>query len=286
MLNKHCLEYVYIYKHQCLITSETEKDFKGTLRALRKKKKDKEKLLAMFVQGDPVADEGVQKIIDDVIKQRERRVQEKKDINNRVITIEEIKTRRDEETLNDLRGVAMEHMIEDGLELDEITLEMVDERVNAIQEKQDERVLEKELSKVTVFVDVECIRDSTNTFVPILICYAREDEDPFLHHYGTNCIQAFIKTMLKWTSQDDKEEQTKTLHIFLHNLKGFDGIFMIDALYKMNLKVKDIMGTNKNTVFQTPEFAVQRFTVISQHVIDKFHKYLWLRRVKERLVFA
>ena len=170
----------------------------------------------MFVQGDPVADKGVQKIIDDVIKQRKSRVQQLKDINNGVITIEEIKTRRDEETLNDLRGVAMEHMIEDGLELDEITLEMVDERVNAIQEKQDERVLEKEPSKVTVFVDVECIRDSTNTFVPILICYAREDEDLILHHYGTNCIQAFIKTMLKWTSQDDEEEQTKALHIFLH----------------------------------------------------------------------
>ena len=49
--------------------------------------------------------------------------------------------------------------------------------------------------------------------------------------------------MLRW-SNNNKEE----LHIFFHNLKGFDGIFMLDALYKMNLKVTDIMGTGKKTL--------------------------------------
>ena len=42
--------------------------------------------------------------------------------------------------------------------------------------------------------------------------------------------------MIYWSNQDKKEEDTKELHIFFHNLKGFDGCFMIDALYKMNLK--------------------------------------------------
>ena len=49
--------------------------------------------------------------------------------------------------------------------------------------------------------------------------------------------------MLRW-SNNNKEE----LHIFFHSLKGFDGIFMLDALYKMNLKVTDIMGTGKKTL--------------------------------------
>ena len=48
--------------------------------------------------------------------------------------------------------------------------------------------------------------------------------------------------MIDWSNQGKKEEDTKELHIFFHNLKGFDGCFMIDALYKMNLKESEIMA--------------------------------------------
>ena len=109
-----------------------------------------------------------------------------------------------------------------------------------------------------VFADVECLLDGTNTFVPIWICYATDDDDTIYHHWGANCIQTFIETMINWSDQDKKEENTKELHTFFHNLKGFDGCFMIDALYKMNLKVNEIMATgtkalhfkHKNRVFK------------------------------------
>lgn len=91
-----------------------------------------------------------------------------------------------------------------------------------------------------------------------MICYALRDNDTIFHHWGTNCVQAFIKTILNWSKERKKEAGAQDMTIFLHNLKGFDGIFMMDALYKLNLKVTDIMGTgtkmlhfkHKNLVFK------------------------------------
>ena len=60
-----------------------------------------------------------------------------------------------------------------------------------------------------VFVDVDCMLDRTNTFAPMLICYAREDDETIFHHWGPNWIQTFINTVLRW-SNNNKEE----LHIF------------------------------------------------------------------------
>ena len=169
---KRCLEYVNIYEHRCFITSEAEKCFKWNLRQLRQGKKTKEKLAAMVVGGDGLKDDCLEVIIEDMVVRCKKKVQELKDINKR-IPMEEIKRRRNEEALNDLRERVMLQLVQEGMELDEITLDMEEERVNATQEKQAQGVSAPE--QVMVFADVECILDSTNMFVPILICFARED---------------------------------------------------------------------------------------------------------------
>ena len=162
---------------------------------------------------------------------------------NKGIPMEEIMRRRDEQRMENLRERVMKQLVDKGVELDAITTEMIDEQVNILQQKQEDFESQQDPGQVMVFADVECLLDSTNTFVPVLICYARDDDDIIFHHWGTNCIQTFLPAMMDWSNQDNKEEDTKGLHIFFHNLKGFDGSFMIDALYKMNLKVTDIMAT-------------------------------------------
>ena len=49
--------------------------------------------------------------------------------------------------------------------------------------------------------------------------------------------------MLNWSKANKKAGKPFDFTNFFHNLKGFDGVFIIDALYKMNLKVTDIMAT-------------------------------------------
>ena len=89
--------------------------------------------------------------------------------------MEEVKRRRNEEVLSDLRERVMLKLVEEGMEIDEITWDMMEERVNATQENQTQDVSDQ--GKVMVLADVECILNRSNTFVPMLICYAREDDD-------------------------------------------------------------------------------------------------------------
>ena len=62
------------------------------------------------------------------------------------------------------------------------------------------------------------------------------------HHWRTNSEELFIKTVLSWSKAAKKEGKAPDLTIFFHNLKGFDGVFIMNSLYKLNLKVTDIMG--------------------------------------------
>ena len=116
---KPCVEYVHIYDHQCFITSEEEKQFKRTLQELRKRKKKKEQLLGMVVEGLP--DDLTQTMIDDPIAKRQKKLKELDQI-NRGVRMAEIKTHRYKEKLNDLREKVMLKMIEEeGSEFDDIT---------------------------------------------------------------------------------------------------------------------------------------------------------------------
>ena len=94
-----------------------------------------------------------------------------------------------------------------------------------------------------IFADVECQLDETITFIPVLICYASAANETIYHHWGTNCIQDFIKKLLEW--KNDKKE----LHIFFHNMRGFDGIFIIKEPFEMNLKVEKLSSTGQKTLY-------------------------------------
>jgi len=169
---KHCLEFVHIYEHQCFITSEKEKHFKRTLQELRKRKKKKEQILWMVVEG--LQDDLTQTMIDDLIAKRKKKLEELEEI-NRGVPIHEIKAERYEEKLNDLREKLMLKMMEEeGFELNDITLEMVEDRMVKEQDKPPQTSESKKIfAGGLLCADIECILDSTNTFIPILICYTR-----------------------------------------------------------------------------------------------------------------
>ena len=81
-----------------------------------------------------------------------------------------------------------------------------------------------------VCAGIECILESTNTFIPILICYTRGYSKKFFHHWGTNCVDLFIQTLLQWAKEEkEKHGGIQECHIFFQNLKGFDGVFIMNS---------------------------------------------------------
>ncbi|CAH3028681.1 unnamed protein product [Porites evermanni] len=111
----------------------------------------------------------------------------------------EIKAQHYEEMLNDLREkVMLKMMEEEGFELDDITLEFVEDRMAKQQDKPQQTSGSKKIfAGGLVCADIECILDSASTFIPILISYSRGYSKTIFHHWGTNCVDLFIQTLTK-----------------------------------------------------------------------------------------
>ena len=221
---RYCLDYVNVYEHQCYITSEEEKHFKRSLQKLRKEKKKQEQLLGNNGEGLP--DETMERLI----AQRKRKIKALEMINKGVSQAEI--------DLQQLQQI-IEELIEEGVPSEEIYLAMVNERMPPDQP------FKQINTEHLIFADIECLLDSTNTFIPILICYTVGRDEAVFHHWGTNCISQFLEEVHGWAQAEKKEKKgaLPEYTVFFHNLKGFDGVLTLKTMYNENLKVTEQMGT-------------------------------------------
>lgn len=171
---RHCLDYVNVYEHKCFITSEEEKHFKRILQKMKKEKKKREQLIGNI---EGLSDE----LMERLIVQRKRKLKMVERINKGVSPAD---IQRE-----DLQEQVMAQLLEEGLCPEEITPEMVNARLP--HEQTTEIIHVDDL----IFADIECLLDSTNTFIPILICYTRGREETIYHHRGTDCISHFLETV-------------------------------------------------------------------------------------------
>ena len=94
-----------------------------------------------------------------------------------------------------------------------------------------------------VIGDIECLIEhdveGRNVLVADLIRYATEDDPENISHAlsGDNCIEQFINKLNDLTEVAGKEKQRDLLVMF-HNLKGFDGNYIIEELYRQGIKVE------------------------------------------------
>lgn len=105
----------------------------------------------MVAEGLP--DVSTQLVIDELVTKRKKKLKELDQINSGV-PMAEIKAQAYEERLDDLREKVMLKMIEDkGLELDDITLEMVEQRLP--RQTEDTKESKKIFADGLVFADIE-----------------------------------------------------------------------------------------------------------------------------------
>ena len=195
----------------------------------------------MIVEGLP--DEHTQTMIDELVAKRKKKLQELDQINSGV-PMADIKAQAYEERLNTLREKVIDQLLDEEIEPDDITFDMVEQRMPKQTEllKGPKKIYADDL----VFADIECITDSTKTFIPVLICYTRGYSKTIYHHWGTNCVSLFLETLQNWSEAEKLEQgldKAPEFTIFFHNLKGFDGVLTTNTLYNSNLKVTDQMGT-------------------------------------------
>lgn len=91
-------------------------------------------------------------------------------------------------------------------------------------------------SPLLVYADFECMLDAKNQFIPDLICYATSEDDTVVSHFGLDCAEKFVHDLDDLTEVEDNEKE-RDIHVFFHNMKGFDATFSMDELYKQQREV-------------------------------------------------
>ena len=90
-----------------------------------------------------------------------------------------------------------------------------------------------------VYADIECLLTDDRGFVPSLLCYRGEWQGDITVLRGEDCVDFFIAHLDDYAHPPEENTEVQPLIILFHNLKGFDGIFILNSLYKAGRRVTD-----------------------------------------------
>ena len=90
-----------------------------------------------------------------------------------------------------------------------------------------------------VYADIECLLTADRGFTPNLLCYRGEWQTDMTVLRGEECVDWFISHLDDYAHPPTENVEEQPLIIIFHNLKGFDGIFLLNALYKAGRRVTD-----------------------------------------------
>ena len=100
-----------------------------------------------------------------------------------------------------------------------------------------------------VYADIEAMQLADRSFEANMLCYRTSEEDEIHCLRGPGCVLAFLTAMDALTEQppdmlaegeeedDDDEDDDRLIFILFHNLKGFDGNFILRSLYDQQRSV-------------------------------------------------
>lgn len=109
-----------------------------------------------------------------------------------------------------------------------------------IQPEMDEEGNEKQPLPPPLFVwaDIEAMQLHDREFEPNLLCYSTNENENIVTHKGKDCVCSFLHDLDAAVEiQDDNRDRTAI--VIFHNLKGFDGLFLLNELYKQKRTVEN-----------------------------------------------
>ena len=107
---------------------------------------------------------------------------------------------------------------------------------------------------VLVYADYEAMTDEQGYQTAILIGYETADSDECHTHYGPSCTDAFISDME--TLAVDNEGEDRSVIILFHNMKGYDGMFLLQYMYAHKREVVNMVTVGVKVL----SFASDRLT--------------------------
>ena len=89
-----------------------------------------------------------------------------------------------------------------------------------------------------IWADIEAMQLPDRQFQPNLLCYRTSDSNNIVSRKGKDCVSTFLHDLDEATDIPNDDRDREVIVIF-HNLKGFDGVFIINELYKQKRTVEN-----------------------------------------------
>jgi len=141
----------------------------------------------------------------------------------------------------------------------------------------------KTLPPLFVYADIEAMtvkEEGVRKFIPNLLCYQTSEEDQ-IHSISENniCLQ-FIQTLNQLARVKKKRE--RPVIVIFHNLKGFDGTFLIDTLNENSQKIDSQSATGAKVLcFQSGVLTFKDSLCFLSYSLAAFPKTFDLTELKK-----
>ena len=89
-----------------------------------------------------------------------------------------------------------------------------------------------------VYADIEAMQLPDRQFEANLLCYRTSESEMIITHKGEDCVCTFLHDLDDVTEIPD-DDRERTVIVIFHNLKGFDGMFIKDELYKQQRGIEN-----------------------------------------------
>ena len=89
-----------------------------------------------------------------------------------------------------------------------------------------------------VWADIEAMQLPDRQFQANMLCYRTSESENIVTHKGKDCVCTFLHDLDEATDIPNDDRDREVIVIF-HNLKGFDGVFIINELYVQKRTVEN-----------------------------------------------
>ena len=91
---------------------------------------------------------------------------------------------------------------------------------------------------VFIYADFEAMQNAEGVFVANLLSYSPAEQETIHVLEGEDCALQFLRDLDHLVAVPDSDEEREIIVVF-HNLKGFDGMFILHELYQQQPEVVD-----------------------------------------------
>ena len=92
---------------------------------------------------------------------------------------------------------------------------------------------------LSVYADFEAMQNAEGVFVTNLLCYSSAEEETIHVLEGENCTLQFLHGFDALVVVPGQQDQEREILVVFHNLKGFDGMFILHELYQQQREVTE-----------------------------------------------